>query len=508
MAEIRRRHPATDMVLPHEGEMAPSTKDQALQRAPSLASAHFGDLSARIPTFPIDQLPQDLYDVMEIHPMVALAAELKMNVIVSQGFKFVHEDPKVAALLEALWRPHHHAYIRNSIRTGAMRGFCPFEIVYGQGPVSVSYTSTTNESLDAVETSPEEPGPHVNVMEDAWRIEKLKALQPLNVYGITIDGVENFTGFRLVSPPAAELHVEDGSCLLFTHNVRWANFFGEGELRRAYEAWFWQKMVQKYWFRYLGRNASPVPTIYFPEEYESTQDGKSVTAEEIAQEMGKKLMDGDMPYITLPVGKDQKPQDGWMVDFQQLKTEIDFKQAIDYLNAQILRALLMPDSVATSQGLSANRSIGQIHQDSFYAACDGLIAELTEPLDKQVLPMLTRFNFGSGMASPHVQIARLADYRVETARQIAVMAARSGNLPVDWAALTELIDLPVDQTVGKGGMVTDQPTNPDKGTASIDAESQVRNALALETIVGLIDGARSDVVALKRDRQRERLAAI
>jgi hypothetical protein len=491
---------------PHQGQAEPSTVDVAAQRVGSLAQASWGNLDVRIPTFSLDDLPQAVYDKMEKHPMVGLAVELKTNVIANQGIKFVHADPRVAAVCAAVWAPHHATYIRNSIRTGVHRGFCPFETVWSAelGRISITYQPEST----AVADTPDEYTEPVTEDFDGRLLGKLKPLQPANVYGILIDGVENFCGYKLVAPANGELKVEEGSCLHFTHNARWGNYFGEGEGRRAYEAWYWQNIVVLYWVRYLGRLASPVPVIKYPSGY-VTPDNKSASI--IAQEMGTALVKGDLPIITLPLSGDATSLQ-WDVDFQELKSDVDFLKAIEYFNGQILRALLMPDSVATTQGLSANRSIGEVHQDSFYAACDGYIEELAQPLNKQIAPLIALYNFGPDVIPPTVEIPPIDSARTETIRQMAVNAARAGSLPVDWSALDN-IGIPVDKKAlaahagggQTGSAATLNPTDPGKGTASIEAEeAEVLHEQMLSMAEGLgITGLRDVAHDLKM-----RLAAL
>ena len=487
---------------PHSGAESPSTIDQGAQRTGSLAQASWGSVDVRIPTFSLDDLPQDVYDKMERHPMVGLAVELKANVISRQGVKFIHDDPRVAAVCEAVWRPHHRTYIRNATRTGLNRGFCPFENVWSPalGTIHISYQPKSQDT--GVPDVQNESLPPVQENFEGRLLAKLKPLQPRNVFGILIDGVENFCGYRLISPANATLRVEQGSCTHFTHNARWGNFFGEAELRRAYEAWYWQNILTLQWMRFFGRLASPVPVITFPAGY-VTPDGKS--AESIAREMGARLVKGDLPIITLPATGDLS-QAQWAVDFQEIKAEADFLKAIEYFNAQILRALLMPDSVATTQGLSANRSIGEVHQDSFYAACDGYIEELVSPIEKQVAPLITLYNFGPDVVPPTVEIPPLDSDRKETMRQVAVMAARGGKLPIDWSALEEL-GIPIDRSAlgAQGTSETQDPTSPDKGSSTIDAEQ----AQALrDEMLALAADMRSSASAARADAQQIRLERI
>jgi len=483
----------------HEGAEKPSTEDKALQRVGSLASPAFGQIDVRIPTYPLGgSLPQAVMDEMCLHPQVALATELKTNVIVGQDFRFLHDDPRAAAICDAVWRPHHRAYVRNSVRTGIHYGFCLFESVWNEeaSDIHITYTPDTGTTVvggkDETQT-PDEPGEETYaaaIEEDvpSRLIAKLKPIQPSNVLGMVIDGVENFCGAKIISPPNAVLRVEEGACVLFTHNARWANFFGEAELRRAYEAWFWQKQVVLQMVRFTARLASPPPVIKFPAG--KSPDGR--TNQSIAEGMAQSLVSGDLPIIVLPKSDDPNaPQ--WEVDFIQLQTEGAIKgylAVIEYFNAQILRSLLMPDSVATTQGLSANRSIGEVHEDSFFAACDGYIEELVTPIEKQVGPLIALYNFGPDMAAPRVEIPPLDNDRKETIRQVIVNAARTGNLPINWTSITELAGIPIDKAKASAqetkGDTTAQaaPTNPDAGTATIEAEAKLRDdALALEEAV-------------------------
>ena len=449
----------------------PSTTDRGLQRVASLALPSFGDTQARILTFNLDKIGQATYDKMETDAMVALASELKTHTIVTQDFTVRHADKEVAALCDAVLRPHWSAYVRNFIRVAAARGWSPVEHVWGFGNVEVLVDSN-GEDTDYPDSQLDDDG-RLHILRQAWTIDKVKLIQPQNVLGVLIDGNENFCGYRLISPAQAELTVEDGSVFHMAHNARFGNYFGEAEFRRAYEPWYNRNLVSALYLRYLTRFATPIPMVKYPQ---GTVDGTGTDYSVIAGQIVDQMLTQDLPRFTVPLPNDATAP-AWEIGFLNPSIGTNegrqFVEALQYFNSQILRSLLMPDSVATTQGLSANRSIGQVHLDSFFAACDGYTEELANYINQQLLPTITLYNFGPDMQPPRIDIAPLTNAKRSMVEQLLQMAFRSagGAMPgVDYKAMMETAGVPTMS--GTSAAVVNQPTNPEAGTDAVTAAEE------------------------------------
>ncbi len=367
---------------------------------------------------------------------------------------------------------------------------------------------------------------------EGYRIAKFKPLSLKQVYSILMDGNENFAGFRCVSPNV-DLKVEDGSCFLYVHNP-WPSispFYGQADLRRAYDAWYRKNFLDDCFMNYLQRFATPPVLVKFPEGSTGGVDNKT-----IADGIALSLSSGGAVTASIPVSDPTSPQ--WSIEIVTPTAGSNghdvYQVALDYYNTQILRGMLMGDKTATTSGGASGMNAGAIaetHFDVFVMGEQGLLQEVMTAINKQIVPLIVRYTFGEDEPSPQVESFGIADKDKDKMMDLLAAALRGGasTVELDVAALAERYGVPikvktqeplkVSETIQGTSVpvmpgspqaeapaesidsapVVSAPTDPGSGTASIDASEGALAAMIKRT-EGLL--TRDDLVQLA-DRVRQ-----
>jgi len=480
----------------------PSEDDKAAQEAGSYVSPWFGKVDMRIGTYNRDRIPQSTYDLMECDPIIALALEIRTLALVGIDWSVNGPNPRVNKYIQAVLEPIMPTIIRNCAHRGAARGCAPVELVWESAPSVISYMPTSGRPATSTAPSPvtvnmadEIPGsaedqpatdrgpgtPTIKPSEitetvTGYRIAKFKPLSLTQVYEILMDGNENFAGFRCVTPNV-DLRVEEGSCFLFTHNP-WPSlspFYGQGDFRRVYDAWYRKQFLDDCYLNYLQRFATPTTIVTYPEG--ATADGTN--NKDVADSIALQLTKGGAATCTLPAALSDEPQ--WSVDFKEPQNARKlYDDALNFYNQQMLRGMLIGDKMVTSVGAVGSYALSQTHFDVFILAVQGLLAEILNSINKQLVPLIVRYTFGPDEPSPMVESPGVSDHNREVLEQLLVPALRSGSMHIDVSSVADRLGLPIVSATERpmrSNVVVNQPTNPSQGTQPMNAEEQARAAL-------------------------------
>ena len=492
------------------GAGSPNQTDQVAHVAGSLSSAIFGDITQRIGTYKTNGLDQATYDQMMRDPQVALASELrKLTLLTILGsLDSKGSDPVVREYVMAVLRPIMPAILRYCADQGTLRGTLPAELVWENASTLITYVPEESPDTDEeyADGDPGDPNPPatefvaqqakplpdalrvaggvdnkpapVNATVQGWRIAKFKPLSLTNIIAILQDGLENFAGFRVVTP-SVDILVEDAACFLYSHNLRtsygsYMSWFGEGDLERVYDAWFRKQVMLDAYSLYLQRLATPPTIVSFPQD-RTTAEGPVDTNQKRALGIVDDLMNGGSAGITLPKTDDATAAQ-WDVVFASVPDAgMVYERALDRFNGEIFHGLIMTDKMATADGATGSYALAETHLDAFIMGVQGISEEILSAINKQLVPQIVNLTFGPDVAAPEITSAGLMDRKQEIIEQLLVPALRSGKIDFDYDALATMSGLPIkgQQT----GIVVSDPLDPSKGTAAVDASETTRKAM-------------------------------
>ena len=458
--------------------------------AGSYALSFWGNTQARIGTYNQDSISQATYDLMMTDPHVALCADLKRLALMSIEHAVEGPNPRVNAYVDACFSTMKPAVLRYCADQGALRGTLPAELVWEYAPTSITYkVKDENQSTGPAAQDVVVPlNPKVTEMIEGWRLAKFKPLSLLNLVSILEDGMENLAGLRCVTP-SVDLPVEECAVFLFSHNLRsslssYMSWFGEGELKRVYDAWYRKQVLQDAFMVWMQRMATPPAIVNYPPG--STADGDVATIDTNsakANDVGKTLRDGAATFVTLPgreiAGEPITSVAQWQVEFAKVPDAHNYYiDAFNWYNSQIAHGLLVTDKMATAEGATGSYSLSQTTLETFLMAIDGLAEEVLSAVNKQLVPNLVANTFGDSEPTPTITTPGLSEKKSKLLLQLIPMMARSGLITVDPEAVEDITGLPIMANTPPSAVVTQQPTNPSAGTAAVDAaEGEARSAL-------------------------------
>lgn len=229
-------------------------------------------------------------------------------------------------------------------------------------------------------------------------MKKLKTYDPRNVT-IKLDPDSlKLIGAEQTTKSGKKIEIPADKLIIFTNEKEFGNYNGEAVLRAAYKPWIIKEFLQKFWNIALERYGQPLQTMEVPQ-------GGSLKKAMALMEMVKSKTGIPVP-------------EGYQHTIHNLaNTGMSFKEAIQYQDMMIARAMLIPDLVF---GNNANGSgayaLSKTHAGIFLLRLNSITQELGDILTKYLVKPLVRYNFGEVAEYPSLKFNDVAE---EDVKQIA-----------------------------------------------------------------------------------------
>jgi phage gp29-like protein len=217
-------------------------------------------------------------------------------------------------------------------------------------------------------------------------LEKIAHRDPQELY-LEMDVHGNFLGARQLSH-GENISLSPEKLMLFSHNKRFGNLYGDSDLRAAYRSWWAKSFIINFWNVYLERMGSPMTLMKYPQG--SSGDLKEV----LKQILG-----------TLATSAQVLVPDGVQVELIEAKRagNADYAASLEYHNRSIAKAMLMSSLFGT--GGESNSTRGSDSQSFLqlrilFKMADRLSRQLSEALMCQVVKQLVELNYGVDAPMP------------------------------------------------------------------------------------------------------------
>ncbi len=187
----------------------------------------------------------------------------------------------------------------------------------------------------------------------------------------------------------APVPIPTDKCIIYTHQKRFGNHYGNSSLKRVYKNWLLKDALLKSWATALDRFAVPLIGATVPDQDMDDPDneGRRVTALEytlrILSNLNAKsalafLQGTDVKALTNHTGEVGK----------------NFLDAVQYYNKMIYRGLLVPPLVMDEGTNTGSYAMGKAHFDVYQSTVNNLRQNITEVLLEQLVRRLIEINFG------------------------------------------------------------------------------------------------------------------
>jgi hypothetical protein len=164
-----------------------------------------------------------------------------------------------------------------------------------------------------------------------------------------------------------------------------------------------------------------------------------------------------------------------------------FVEALNYLGAQILRSLLIPERVMTQDLSTGSFSMASSHAEIFLLSLEGLVAEMESAINSEIIPPLVQYNFKPkkivecNIRMESIQYDRkriLKEILIEMIRNMNTMVktGKAPNLMPSLSEMSEVLGIPLrtfDEEWVETGISVDgeKPLPKDAGATDVNKDT-------------------------------------
>jgi len=437
--------PAAVVTTPPEGERAGHGRTIA---------GTLGDVDQRIGTYNPERISQATFAKMERHFTVRIGLAMIYLPLLKVGRSIESPDPVVNAFVKAVLDPVWGSIVKSCARTGVSRGCAAHELVWEH-----------EERIHLLDAEAD-----VDTLIAGWTLAKVKDIDPGSLQAIAVDGLENFAGYKLGVPAGVPLDAE--KCFHFTNELAFGNWWGTSRLVGAYDPWYRHVLLWDQAMRYMERRGTPATHVSFPPGENSDGVSNAQTAAAIAGG----ITTDDVAFWTPSV---KTGEAGW--DIEYVKDDQRAQGFLEMLNAHaswILRSLLIPDEVVTSTEVGSQAK-ATVHADIFTDGEEGLLADICDAVNDQIIPRIIRYNFPAGTVLPRIVPAAMGDAEKLFAGEVFKLAVVGGQAPIAIAKLAAMVGIPVLDEEVPVPVGPDAPVDPADSANLAELTADIRDIVRL-----------------------------
>lgn len=213
-----------------------------------------------------------------------------------------------------------------------------------------------------------------------------------------LDNDTPITQFRWFA--GSPVPIPKNKSIVYSHNMRFGNWYGTSQLRRVRKNWLLKDPVLKMWVNGVDKFGTPLVAAMVPDgdlqdpDSPKNADGtdKIISNIEYMSRILSNLQNGTGIAMGTGIG-DQKADIKSLFNGGAGMGEA-FHGLVTYLNKMMFRGLLVPSLIFDEGQKSGSYALGQSHFDIFSLTLDSVYKRLTETLIEQLVRPLIEMNFG------------------------------------------------------------------------------------------------------------------
>ncbi|GMA59724.1 DUF935 domain-containing protein [Alicyclobacillus fastidiosus] len=188
--------------------------------------------------------------------------------------------------------------------------------------------------------------------------------------------------------------------IIYSHNMRFGNWYGTSQLRRVRKNWLLKDPVLKMWLNGVDKFGTPLIAAMVP-------DGDLQDPDRPTQDDGSQNLISNIEYTMRLLSNIQNGTGLAMASGTgDQKADIKslfaggaglgdaFDTLVSYLNKMILRGMLVPSLIFDDGKNTGSYALGQAHFDIYTIMLENIYKKLTETLLEQLVRPLVDMNFG------------------------------------------------------------------------------------------------------------------
>jgi len=209
------------------------------------------------------------------------------------------------------------------------------------------------------------------------------------------DEFGNLLAIRQSNRQGGVKELDPSRFVVFVHQQRFSNWYGESDLRAAYAPWWTKQTIRKLWPMFLERFSVPTVLGRYP---------RGIPEGEIAK--WEKVVNKIQGATAIVAPEDLK------LEFVELKGGRDsFEAALNRQDLAIAKALLVPNLLGLAGGEPETGSFArsQTHFEVWMAVLQGTRSKLEEAINEQIVAPLHEWNFQPTVERPVFRFLPLSE---------------------------------------------------------------------------------------------------
>lgn len=315
-------------------------------------------------------------------PTVSFGLSLLRACVTNSDYVVKGNDAKVKAFVEQVLDDVYYD-MAMGMSNAIPLGYQVAEKEWNAGPYRVTVDDKADGSTSSFDLSL------------AWTLKRVKALDPRATAILIDEANDDFGGVQGHDFTGKLTNIGLDKALLwsFRKELVWGRLTGWPVTDIAYQPWWSKVATELFCDRYYERKADPSYKAHVPASIDGP-DGTKIDGFQFMQMVMQGLKNGET--ITLPGEVDEKGNR--IVDVEVLaddKRGDMFHQRLEYLNLQILRAMLIADR-AGSAGRGSGIGTGEaaVHFEILQMMLEEILTEWAALVNEHVVKPLVVFNFG------------------------------------------------------------------------------------------------------------------
>lgn len=257
-------------------------------------------------------------------------------------------------------------------------------------------------------------------------LKKLKTLDPEGIE-FKVDDLGNMTDIiqKTDQPGKKDIVIPPEKCIVYSENKQHGNYYGTSRLKSVYKNWFIKDTLTKFWNIYLERFGMPLAIGTVPNQ----------TFMDKMQKVLENLQSKSSIVKTA----------GWEIDFLEAKKSgagvSEYKLAIDYHDAQILKGMLVP-SLMLSVEKSGSYALGKTHFDIFTLMLRYLENDLDGMVETYLIRPLINYNYGEQENYPEFKFEPLTKDDLLNLSKVFALLVKNGIVGTDETFMRDMMNIP------------------------------------------------------------------
>lgn len=345
-------------------------------------------------------------EAMRNHPVIKFCLQFLKMPLARTPVNVQCDDPEMGAILNAMLEPVVNNYIRQAAQC-LDYGFWPAEVRWARRPVQYEIDGQ-------------------RYVRNCIALKTFKGLKQKNTTIIEND-YGGFVGLEYTDGSPVTLLASEGKCLLVINRFEQGDRYGISELQAAKQAWDRQTQIENFAIRYYETKSDPIPVVRYDSVNVYRKGDSVLDAKQVAYELGLSARQGRP--IALPSVSDDKGNPLWDIKYLEASDRSPlFRNAMEYHDVQLMRALLVPERSLTQSEATGSYSMAEAHGSFLIERQEEILDLLVEAINLYVLPRLIEYNFGDTPFTARLVSGGLREADKELSKQVISALMSSGSM--------------------------------------------------------------------------------